>query len=44
MLDIVVRDCNPSYMGGIDRKMVIRGWPRAKKVQDPIQKIAKAKK
>jgi hypothetical protein len=29
-LDIVVHTCNPSYSGGGDRKIAVRGWPGQK--------------
>jgi hypothetical protein len=34
---------NPSYAGGIDRRIMVQGEPWAK-LQDPIQKTVKAKK
>jgi hypothetical protein len=34
-LGVVDHTCNPSYVGGRDRRIMVQGWPWAK-VQDPI--------
>jgi hypothetical protein len=36
-LGVVVHACNPSYEGGVDRRISVQGQPQAK-TQDPIQK------